>query len=417
VNADVTNILRLIGEVSDLNIIWGPDVKGMVSMRLKNVPWDQSLALLLANNDLGMRRQGNVIWVTTKAKIQQIEAEERKKIEEAEARLAAETQRKLAEREQAKKLEPLITDYFPVDFSVADEIKEHIISSERGTVRVDKRTNTIIMNDIASNIEEARKNVKRFDTPVKQIMIEARIVDVSTNFMRDLGIQWTQETSYQHRTDTAIDFLPPNLSGNPTPTAGEALYGGAFSTNAPDGWAPNIDLVVGSLTGNALGFLSLDASLALAETEGQAKIISAPKVIASNGEKATINRVSTFYLQAAENVEPKEVTAGLSLEVTPTVSFNNFVRMEIILKDEQQTSATGKSGKDINTTLLVKSGETIVIGGIYTETKSEGVSGVPWLKDIPILGYLFAAKRKTFERNELLIFLTPTVLSLPTKKM
>ncbi|MCJ7775999.1 MAG: AMIN domain-containing protein, partial [Desulfobulbaceae bacterium] len=139
VNADVTNILRLIGEVSNLNIIWGPDVKGMVSMRLKNVPWDQSLSLLLSNNDLGMRRQGNVIWVTTKAKIQKLEEEERKKIEEAQQRLEAENKRKLAEREQAKKLEPLITEYFPVDFSEADGIKEQIFASERGSVRVDKR--------------------------------------------------------------------------------------------------------------------------------------------------------------------------------------------------------------------------------------------------------------------------------------
>ncbi|MBW1798567.1 MAG: type IV pilus secretin PilQ, partial [Deltaproteobacteria bacterium] len=153
--------------------------------------------------------------------------------------------------------------------------------------------------------------------------------------------------------------------------------------------------------------------LALAETEGKTRIISAPKVIASNGEQATISRGSTFYLPAAENVEAKEVTADLSLEVTPNVSFNDFVSMEITVKDEQQVGTSGKSGKDLSTKLMVKSGETIVIGGIYTETESDANTGIPWMKDIPILGWLFGAEHKTFDKAELLIFLTPTVLPPP----
>jgi len=418
VNADVTNILRLIGEVSNLNIIWGPDVKGMVSMRLKNVPWDQALDLLLANNDLGMRHQGNVIWVTTKKKIQQIEAEERKKIEEAEARLEAERKRRLAEKEQAKMLEPLITEYFPVDFSEADEIKKHIFLSERGSTRVDKRTNTIIMKDIASNIEEAKKIIKRFDTPVKQIIIEARIVDASTDFIRDLGIQWTQDTSYQHRTDTSVDFLPRDLTGDPTLTAGnDALYGGAFSTNAPEGWAPNLDLIVGSLTGNALGFLSLDARLALAETESQAKIISAPKVIASNGQEATISRGDKIITPPTENVESTTLDAALSLIVTPTVSYNDYITLAVHVTDNQAPTTSRILMKEIETTLLIKSGDTVVIGGIYKEEKSESEAGIPYLRNIPFLGWLFKAQKKYSKKSELLIFLTPTVLSFPTKKM
>jgi type IV pilus assembly protein PilQ len=417
VNADVTNILRLIGEVSSLNIIWGPDVKGMVSMRLKNVPWDQALDLLLANNDLGMRRQGKVIWVTTKKRIQQIEAEERKKIEEAEARLEAERKRKLEEQEQAKKLEPLITEYFPVDFSEADGIKEHIFLSERGSVTVDKRTNTIIMKDIAANIEEARKIIKRFDMPVKQVMIEARIVDAGTDFIRDLGIQWTQDTSYQYRTDTSVDFLATDLTGDLNVTAGEALYGGAFSTNTPEGWAPNLDLVVGSLTGNALGFLSLDARLALAETESQAKIISAPKVIASNGQEATISRGDAIIIPATENVESTTLDATLSLTVTPTVSYNDYITLLVDVTDDQAPTTSRVLKKAVKTTLMVKSGDTVVIGGIYKEEKSEGEAGIPYLRDIPFLGWLFKAQSKVLKKTELLIFLTPTVLSFPAKKM
>lgn len=417
VNADVTNILRLIGEISNLNIIWGPDVKGKVSMRLKNVPWDQSLDLILENNSLGMRRQGNVIWVTTKKKIQAIEAEERKKIQEAQARIEAERKRLLAEQQQAKKLAPLITEYFPIDFAEADEIKKHIFLSGRGSISIDERTNTIIVKDIAENINEARKIVKRFDTPVKQIMIEARIVDASTDFARDLGVQWTNDTSYQNRTDSSVEFLDNDLTGDVTIPAGESLYGAAFSTNTPEGWSPNIDMVIGSLTSNALGFLSLDARLALAESESKAKIISAPKVIASNGKQASISRGDVLIIPATENVESTTLDATLSLNVTPTVSFNNYVTLEIEVTDDQAPSTSKLLQKAVSTTLIVKSGDTVVIGGIYKEEQGDSESGIPYLRHIPFLGWLFKAQSKITKKSELLIFLTPTVLSFPTKKM
>lgn len=415
VNADVTNILRLIGEISNLNIVWGPEVKGLVSMRLKNVPWDQALDLVLANNDLGMRRQGNVVWVTTKTKIQQIEAEERRKIEEAEARLEAERKRRLAEQEQAKKLEPLITEYFPVDFGGAEEIKEHIVLSERGAVSVDERTNTIIMEDTAQNIEKAREIVTRFDTPVKQIMIEARIVDASTNFSRDLGVQWFDRTSYQQRSDQSVVFWEDDLSGTAEIPTGESIGALGFSTNSPEGWSPNATFLLGALTANS--FLSIDARLALAENENQAKIISAPKVIASNGKEATISRGDVIIIPATENVESTTLDATLSLNVTPTVSYNDYVTMEVEVTDDQAPSSSRLLKKGISTTLIVKSGDTVVIGGIYKETKGEDESGVPYLRKVPFLGWLFKAQTKTLEKSELLIFLTPRVLSFPTKKM
>jgi type IV pilus assembly protein PilQ len=415
VNADVTNILRLIGEISNLNIVWGPEVKGLVSMRLKNVPWDQALDLVLANNDLGMRRQGNVVWVTTKTKIQQIEAEERRKIEEAEARLEAERKRRLAEQEQAKKLEPLVTEYFPVDFGGAEDIKEHIVLSERGVVSVDERTNTIIMEDTARNIEKAREIVTRFDTPVKQIMIEARIVDASTNFSRDLGVQWFDRTSYQQRSDQSVVFWEDDLSGTAEIPVGESVGALGFSTNSPEGWSPNATFLLGALTSNS--FLSLDARLALAENENQAKIISAPKVIASNGKEATISRGDVIIIPATENVESTTLDATLSLNVTPTVSYNDYVTMEVEVTDDQAPSSSRLLKKGISTTLIVKSGDTVVIGGIYKETKGEDESGVPYLRKVPFLGWLFKAQTKTLEKSELLIFLTPRVLSFPTKKM
>ena len=415
VNADVTNILRLIGEISNLNIIWGPEVKGTVSMRLKNVPWDQALDLVLANNDLGMRREGNVIWVTTRAKIAQIEAEERRRQLELEKQAAAEKQKLLEERKEAKELEPLVTEYLAVDFAEAEEIKGHINLSDRGKMSIDSRTNTIIITDIASSIEVAKKTVERFDTPVKQIMIEARIVDATTNFTRDLGVKWGNIEG-QRKNKLGVPYgIPTDAT---TYTAGsDRLYGGSFSTNSPTGWAGNMAFTLGWLTSSQLGALTLDASLALAETEGDAKVISAPKVIAREGTAASISRGDSIIIPATENVASTTLDATLSLTVTPSaVSVNDFITLEIEVTDDQAPSTSRLLKKALSTTLMVRSGDTVVLGGIYKESKGDDESGVPWLRDIPGLGYLFKAQRKTSEKSELLIFLTPTVLPTPAKK-
>jgi type IV pilus assembly protein PilQ len=418
VNADVTNILRLIAEVSNLNIVWGPNVKGNVSMRLKNVPWDQALDLVLANNGLGMRHVGNVIWITTKAELAKLEAEERRRRAEYDAALEKNREAEKRAKIAAKALEPLLTEYLPVDFAKADEIKGHIVLSDRGALSVDTRTNTIILKDIASVIAEAKKILKQFDTPVKQIMIEARLVDATDTFTRDLGVRWGNSATGapgfegQRRSNIGVPTtVPPDATG--FSTGHDSLIAGALSTNSPLGWISNIGIDFGYLTGSTLGALNLDANLALAEAENLVKIISAPKVIASNGESATINRGTTFYLPAAENVEQKEVTANLSLEVTPTVSFNNYVTMDVTVKDEQRQTDDSKRGKDLTTKLMVKSGDTVVIGGIYEENRTQGEDGIGYLKDVPIIGWLFKADKKTLVNAELLIFLTPTVLPPP----
>jgi type IV pilus assembly protein PilQ len=417
VNAEVTNILRLIGEVSNLNIIWGPEVKGTASMRLKHVPWDQALDLVLANNDLAMRRQGNVIWVTTRPKLAQIEAEEKRKRQEAEAEVEAKKQRILEDQKKSQELAPLLTQYLPVDFAKAGDIKAHIekIKSERGSVSVDDRTNMVIVRDTAPIIEESKQIVKRFDTPVKQIMIEARIVESSTDFSRDLGVRWNQiETVWKknrHQDFTVTD--PTEFT-----RSGDQLTGGTFSTNAPEGWTGNLGFTLAKLTHNALGTVALDATLALAETEGKAKIISAPRVLASNGEAAEIRRGDVVYrdIVTADQIEVRELPATLSLRVTPTVSFNNFVSMELEVTDDKVfTDLTGKTEKSIKTKLMVKSGDTVVIGGIFQEDKSENDAGIPWLRNVPLLGWLFKARTNTINKAELLIFLTPTVVQATTE--
>jgi type IV pilus assembly protein PilQ len=196
---------------------------------------------------------------------------------------------------------------------------------------------------------------------------------------------------------------------------GGSIIGGTFSTNAPTTeWKGNIGFNFGRLTSNGMGALSLDASLALAETNGTAKTLSAPKVIAREGTAATIKSGDKIIIPATENVASTTLDATLSLSVTPTsVSYNDYITLEVEVTDDNAPSTTLLKTKAITTTLMVKSGETVVIGGIIKESNTEDISGIPVLKDIPGLGWLFKAKTKNKSKTELLIFLTPTVLPLP----
>ena len=424
VNADVTHILRLINEVSEENIIWDPIIKGRtVSMILKDVPWDEALELVLKNNELAKRYVGdNIVWITTKAKMDKIIAEEEAEILRLQKKKEDERNRLEDEKKKAKEQEPLITEYLPVDFAGADEIQGHITLTQRGTMSLDTRTNTIIIKDTAESIDEAKKIVKQFDTPVKQIMIEARIVDATDSFSRDLGLRWNENSQAWRSNRDYLTLVPPyalNEDGTSLINGGgERVYGGSFSTNSPDGWDSNIGLSFARITNNGLGAITLDASLALAETEGTAKVMSAPKVIAREGTAATISSGDSIIIPATENVASTTLDATLSLTVTPTaVSYNDFITLDVNVTDDQAPSTSRLLRKSINTTLMIKSGETVVIGGIIKESEGNDESGIPVLRDIPGLGWLFKAKSKTRSKSELLIFLTPTVLPSPAKTL
>jgi type IV pilus assembly protein PilQ len=399
-NEDVTNILKLMNKVTKENIIFDDAIKGIkVNLILKDVPWNEAMELILRNYGLAKRYVGkNIVWITTKQKMAQILADEEAEARKLEQKLEEERQRLQDQKKKAEEDAPLITEYLPVDFASASEIKGHINTTNRGSMSIDSRTNTIIITDTAESIEAAKKTVKQFDTPVKQIMIEARIVDASDNFSRDLGLRWNSTTSFSRSDD----------NGN--------TYGGTFSTNNPSGWAPNIGLSFSRLTSSGNGSIALNASLALAESQGTAKTLSAPKVIAQEGASARIVSGETIYTNPTENVAQTSRDAALTLDVTPTsISYNGFISMTLNVTDNKNVSPTLDTTKAITTTLMVKSGETIVIGGIIKETESDDATGVPILKDIPGLGWLFKANTKTRVKSELLIFLTPTVLPAPEK--
>ncbi len=405
VNADVTNILRLIGEVSNLNIIWGPEVKGNVSMRLRKVPWDQALDLVLANNDLGKRREGNVIWITTKKKIAQIEATEKQKQEQEEA----ERKKRLDAEKAEKAAEPLVTEYLTVNYVDVENIKALIdenVKGPRGKLSVDKANKTIIMTDIASNIAAARKLRLRQDRPIKQVMIEARIVEARTSFSRELGVNWGGNYQTQH---------------NPWGGTDNGTYDYNFSTNftIPTATTLGINFV------NTAATKLLNAQIAFAETEGDVKTLSAPKIITRDTVKASIKQGTKIVLPSGTdsngNKTYQQVDATLKLEVTPRITPNDMVIMNIDVSDDFPDYANARGDnvpintKNAQTEMMIASGDTVVIGGIYKEDKSATEEGTPWLRNMPILGWLFKTRSKTDARSELLIFLTPTVVSTPSK--
>ncbi len=404
-NADIKNILKLIGEVSKLNLVWGPEVKGTVSMRLKNVPWDQALDIVLQSNDLGMVREGNIIWITTKGKIRNLEKERQEKFKAQQESIKA---AKAAEQE-AEEAEPLVTGYITVNYADVGDIKKLIdenVKGPRGKISVDTANKTIIFTDIASNIQKARALKKRQDRPIKQVMIEARIVEAKTTFSRDLGVNWTG--TYQTTRN-------PWGGGGPDSNRNWTYN---FATN----FITTADTAIGIGFANTAMTKVLNAQIALAETEGKLKTISAPKIITRDTVQATIKQGTTIYIPYTDiegNRTAKEVDATLELNVTPKITPNDMVIMDIRVQDDFPDYANRVGEyvpiltKEATTQMMVASGDTVVIGGIYKEAKGLSETGTPWLRKIPIIGWFFGTESKLLEKSELLIFLTPRVMPLP----
>jgi len=403
--ADIRNILKLIGEVSKRNIVWGPEVKGTVSMRLKNVPWDQALDVVLDVNNLGKREEGNIIRVMTKEAIKALEQEEEAKLKAERERIKEiKTAQKVAEAE-----EPLETDYITVNYQDVAAIKtliEENVKGPRGRLSVDTATKTIIITDTASNIQKAKALKDRQDRPIKQVMIEARIVEASTGFTRDIGVEWGNHpvaNTYQ-------------TSRHPWGGSGPRTYAYDFATN----FSMPTASTVGIAFANTAGTKVLNAQIALAETEGEAKTLSAPKIITRDTVTATIKQGTKIVIpsgtDSSGNKTYEQVDATLKLEVTPNITPNNMVIMTIDVSEDEPdyTHAIGDNipikTKNANTEMMVASGDTVIIGGIYKENTGLTTGSVPWLSKIPIFGWLFKQEKRVTGKSELLIFLTPTVL-------
>lgn len=399
-DADLKNIFRIIAEVSGFNMIIDSAVVGKVTIRLVNVPWDQALDILLETNNLGMKKVGNVIRVLPAAVVKKEEEE------------------KLASKKAMEKLEDMVTKLIPVSYATASDISSKLkgVMTDRGTTVVDDRTNTIILKDIQKSVDEAVKLVKDLDTPTPQVIIEARIVTANTNFARDLGVQW------------GAGYAADASHGNPTGYYFPNSYnvsgggGGSFALNPPAtggvGASSGAGGVVGINFGSINNTLNLDLRLSALESQGWGKVVSSPKIITLDNKEASIQQGISipFETTSASGTQTTFVDANLNLTVTPHVTADGRLMMKIkVTKNRPDLTFKGASGapsidkKEAITEILVKDGDTTVIGGIYEIDKSEKEFYTPFLGKIPILGWLFKSKSKSETKQELLIFITPKI--------
>jgi len=423
-DADLTNVFRIIAEVSNLNIITTDEVKGKVSIRLINVPWDQALDIVLRSKGLGATQEGNVLRIAPIASLQKEEQE----------RLNAQKQIELAKveaisrEEEARVAKDAVFDTIPVSYSKASELLAKIKpqASKYGKLDSDDRTNVLIIRDLPENIRKMRELVARLDTATPQVLIEARIVEVDTTFTRELGVQW----GGTYRTGTSTQFGV----GGVTDSVGAPVVGGAintgntppFSPGAPlPNYAVNLPAAVGQGVGGGIMFgilrdnLRLDLSLTALEAAGKLKIVSSPKVVTVDNKEANIEQGTQipYSTVSASGTNTQFVDATLSLKVTPHITPDGRVSMKLEAKNDSpgDVGANGQPAinkKKATTEVLIGDGETTVIGGILQITRQESQSGLPWLSKIPVFGYLFRKDTNTARNRELLIFITPKIMKL-----
>jgi type IV pilus assembly protein PilQ len=420
-------VLQLLAETSGQNIVVSDSVQGNVTLRLQNVPWDQALDIVLRTKGLDQRREGNVIYVAP--------SEE----------LAAREKQQLESRKALTELAPVRTEYLQVNYAKASDLaaliksqgKNSSLLSERGSVAIDDRTNTLLLQDTSDRLEDIRRLVSTLDIPVRQVLIEARIVIVNDDFSRELGVRFGTTLAFDHGGSDGLGFVgnqgldtDPGESGPILDSSGQQGGTGSSGTliqtpTVNDRYMVNLPIA------NPAGRIAMtlldsdyivDLEISAAQTEGRGEIISAPRVITANGKEASIEQgVEIPYQESASSgaTTTQFKKAVLSLKVTPQITPDDRVILDLtVSKDnvgELVSSATGGSvpsidTREIVTQVLVNDGQTVVLGGIMETERRDTVNKVPFLGDIPGLGVLFRSKSKTDNKDELLIFVTPKIL-------
>ena len=415
-DADVHNVLRLLADVGQVNIVTADNVTGTVTIRMRNVPWDQALDVVLQSKGLGMVRQGNMIRVAPLADLEK------------------ERELQLARRAQEVKLAPLETRLIPISYAQAEDVQERVrpLLSERGSLAVDERTNVIIARDIAGNLNAIEELIRSLDTQTPQVLVEARIVEATSRYLHDVGIQWGGDGTFSAATGNPTGLAFPNSVGvvggasdGNTPTAGLSPFS---NTVANPNFAVNLPATVGTGQGGAIGLsfgsidntINLALRLSAAEASGLLRILSSPRVLTLDNHEARISQgtLIPFSQVSAQGVQTTFQEAKLQLLVQPHVTADGSVAMHVkINRDEpdfNQTSARGDPTilkREAETDLLVMDGHTAVIGGIYTRNTGRNLDQVPFFGDIPLIGLLFQRRRSSDSRSELVIFLTPRIVN------
>jgi len=422
-NIDVRSVLQVIADFTGFNIITSDTVSGNLTLRLKDVPWDQALDIIMQSKGLTQRKTGNVIWIAPSEEV------------------AAKEKLKLDASQQIEDLEPMITEPFTLRYQKADALKAIIsdakqkILSKRGSAVVDTRTNTVFVQDTPRHLEEVQNIINKIDIPIKQVMIESRLVIADDKFSRQLGARFgVQKQQSNNANSFATSGSLGGGTGAPIPTAASqpgssqlatnpaSAVGVVDSTGRPD---LNVNLPVSNAFGSfalslfrlPAGFL-LNLELSALETDQRGKVVSSPRVTTANQQKAIIEQgVEIPYQQAtssgATSVSFKNAT--LSLEVTPQITPDDKIIMDLeVRKDSIGDVFQGVPSiktQHIQTQVLVSNGETAVLGGIYELTERNDVDRVPFFGSLPVIGNLFKHTSKQNDKTELLIFITPKVMS------
>jgi type IV pilus assembly protein PilQ len=415
-------VLQLLADTSGQNMVISDSVGGNVTLRLQNVPWDQALDIVMRTKGLDMRRDGNVMFVAPAAEIASREKE------------------LLSARQQVQQLAPLRTEYLQINYAKAADLAALIKSgqnssllSERGSVAIDERTNTLLLQDTSERLADIRRLVSTLDIPVRQVLIEARIVIVNDDYSRELGVRFGATAAFEHGgadgagivgannfvTEDDEVVLSPNaaLVGNGRP--------GFVQGDPIDRYMVNLPVA------NPAGRLALtlldsdyivDLELSAAQAEGRGEIISSPRLITANQREATIEQgVEIPYQESSSSgaTTTQFKKAVLSLKVTPQITPDNRVILDLTVSKDSVgqlvASATGGfvpsiDTREIVTQVLVNDGQTVVLGGILETERRDAETKVPWLGDVPVLGRLFKTTSKTDNKDELLIFVTPRIL-------
>ncbi|MBC7944417.1 MAG: type IV pilus secretin PilQ [Burkholderiales bacterium] len=409
-NVEVRAVLQVIADFTGLNIITSDTVSGNLTLRLKDVPWDQALDIILQSKGLDLRKNGNVVLIAPRDE------------------LATKEKLELESKQQISDLEPTRTESFQLNYQKAEAFQKILtddkqkILSKRGSAVIDPRTNTLFVQDIASRLDDVRGLIKRIDIPVRQVMIEARIVEAADTFSKNLGAR------------LGLHQLNPLNEGNLNVLPGASLNDTAFDSGQIASPAPtlndftNVNLPAAGIGGALPGVFSLvlfssslsrflNLEVSALQSDGKGKIISSPRVVTADQVEATIEQGTEIpFLQAsssgATSVSFKKAVLGL--KVKPQITPDDNIIMNLnVNKDSRGTDTIAGPAidtKQITTQVLVENGGTVVIGGIYEQTERETINKVPLLGDIPVLGYFFKNNQKTDDRRELLVFITPKII-------
>ncbi len=435
---EVRRVLQLLADFTGINMVAADTVQGNITLRLKDVPWDQALDIILKTKNLDKRRNGNVIWIAPVAELIKAEEEEAKAIAQSVKLAPLQTEYIQLNYAKAADIEKLITDGKNASNSRggtnsgsgADPLGDSVGSllSPRGTVSVDPRTNTLIINDTAQKIDQIRGMIDLLDVSVKQVMIEARIVSATTDFTKEMGVKWgilsQGITNNNHLLVGGSDTTLWNLR---EPEKDDDTGGWKYEIERPQNL--NVDLGVTSAGASRIAFglislsdFMLDLELSALQADGYGEVISTPKVLTADKQQAKVASGTQIPYQSAEGggvnaVSTTEfIDATLSLDVTPSITPDGKVQMSLNITSDSPgaPTPTGQltiNKNSINTNVLVDNGETVVLGGIFEQQTANQQTKVPFLGDIPYLGRLFRKDIKSDNKRELLIFVTPRIVN------